>query len=106
MNTEHSEVKSRPLKVKFQVKVLALVLSVISLSWFFEGMRQIKQSVSPGHIALLVASVLSTFLLLWVQAFWIYLEEKSKGTLKKKVAHFDKMEDWLKAKAVDKDTNV
>ena len=106
MNTENSEVKTRPLKVKFQVKALALVLSVISLSWFFEGMRQIKQSVSVGHVVLLVAAVLSTVMLLWIQAFWIYLEEKSKGSLKKKVAHFDKMEHWLKSEAVNKDTNV
>jgi hypothetical protein len=96
MNREKTEVNARPLKVKFQLKVAAFILSIVSLSWFFEGMRQMKESTSLGHVALLMVAAVVTLALLWVQAFWIYLEEKSKGTLKKQVAHFDNLENWLK----------
>jgi hypothetical protein len=106
MNTEHNDAKPRPLKVKFQAKAVALVLSVLSLSWFFEGVRQLKQSPDVGHIAFLVVPVLATLLLLWVQAFWIYIEEKSKGTLKKTVVHFDRIEEWLKSTPADKSRKV
>jgi hypothetical protein len=84
------------LKIKFQVKALALVFSVLSLSWFFEGVRQIKTGVTFGHCVLLLSATVLTLALLWIQAFWIYLEEKSKGTLKKTVVHFDRLEQWLK----------
>jgi hypothetical protein len=47
----------------------------------------------------LVVSIVATASLLWIQAFWIYLEEKSKGTLKRKVAVFEKMENWFQAKS-------
>lgn len=103
MNAEHNDAKSRPLKVKFQAKATALVLSILSLSWFFEGVRHLKQSPDLGHMLFLVVPVLSTLLLLWVQAYWIYIEEKSKGTLKKTVVHFDRIEEWLKSTPVDKD---
>ena len=103
MNTEHNDPKARPLKVKFQAKVVALVLSILSLSWFFEGVRHLKQSPDLGHMLFLIVPVFSTLLLLWVQAYWIYIEEKSKGTLKKTVVHFDRIEEWLKSRPVDKD---
>lgn len=103
MSTEHEEVKASPLKVKFQVKIAALVLSILSLSWFFEGIRNLKQSLDFTHIIFLVFPVISTLFLLWVQAYWIYIEEKSKGRLKKTVVHFDRIEEWLNAKSIDKD---
>jgi hypothetical protein len=103
MNREHDEVKASPLKVKFQVKMAALVLSILSLSWFFEGVRNLKQSPDLTHIVFLVFPVVLTLFLLWVQAYWIYIEEKSKGSLKKTVVHFDRIEEWLNSRAVDKD---
>ena len=103
MNTEHNHAKTRTLKVKFQAKAVALVLSILSLSWFFEGVRHWKQSPDLGHAAFLVVPVLTTLLLLWVQAFWIYIEEKSRGTLRKTVVHFDRIEEWLKSPPADKD---
>jgi hypothetical protein len=100
MNTsEKTTTQGSTLKVKFQFKALALTLSVVSLSWFFEALRQLKTGVNFQHVALLIVAVAATLFLLWIQAFWIYLEEKSKGTLKKEVALFDRLENWLRARA-------
>jgi hypothetical protein len=80
------------LKVKFQVKLVAFAAATLSLSLFFEGMRQVGHEPSFEHFLLLIAGTVLTALLIWVQAFWIYVEEKSKGSLTKKVVHFDKLE--------------
>jgi hypothetical protein len=80
------------LKLKMWVKLTAFVAATFSLSLFFEGWRQIHQNPSVQNIILFAVGILSTIFLLWLQALWIYLEEKSKGTLTKKVVHFDKLE--------------
>src|SRR5262249_9338457 len=98
MNTENTQLKARTLKVKFQAKALALVLSIISLSWFFEGTRRLKESASLENLALLGVAAVVTVFLLMMQAFWIYLEEKSKGSLKRNIATFERIEAWLKAR--------
>jgi len=86
-------------KVKLPIRIAVIVLSVIALSWFFEGCRQIKAGITLAHVAVLFGGTVSTLFLLWLQAFWIYVEEKSKGTLKRKVVHFDKLEEyWLEGK--------
>jgi hypothetical protein len=84
--------KVNGLKVKFQVKLAAFVAATLSLSLFFEGFRQVSREPSYPHFALLIAGTALTALLIWLQAFWIYIEEKSKGSLSKKVVHFDKLE--------------
>jgi hypothetical protein len=98
MTTENSPVKPPTLKIKFQAKALALVLSIISLSWFFEATRRLKESVSLENLALLGVALVVTVFLLMLQAFWIYLEEKSKGTLRRNIASFERIEQWLKAR--------
>jgi dolichyl-phosphate-mannose--protein O-mannosyl transferase len=87
--------QSSRLKVKLPYKLLALGCSVIALSWFFEGYRQVSQSPSIAHCAVLVLGVMTTAFLLWLQAFWIYVEEKSKGTLNKEILHFDRLQKYL-----------
>ncbi len=47
---------------------------------------------------MLISGILATAFLLWLQAFWIYLEEKSKGTLRKKIVHFDRLQEYLEKK--------
>ena len=38
-------------------------------------------------------------LLVWLQGLWIYVEEKSKGTLKEeRLTHFDRLEEYLQGK--------
>jgi hypothetical protein len=87
----------RKLKVKLPIKLMVIVLSVVALSWFFEGFRQVQNSITIAHIAFFAGGILSTALLLGIQAFWIYLEEKYKGTLRQKIDHFEKLEEyWLR----------
>lgn len=106
MTTENSPVKPPTLKIKFQVKALALVLSIISLSWFFEATRRLKESVSFENLVLLGVALIATVFLLMLQAFWIYLEEKSKGTLKRNITSFERIEQWLKTRDVAAGKNV
>ncbi len=87
------------LKVKTPIKLLALVCSVVALSWFFEGYRQVSQSPSITHVAVLILGIASTVFFLWLQAFWIYVEEKSKGTLTKQIAHFDRLYNYFENRA-------
>jgi len=95
MEKKSNDKPTSALKIKAKVKILALIFSAITLSWCFEGFRQIKTAPTLAHYGLLVVGIISTALLLWIQAFWIYIEEKSKGTLAKKVIHFDHLQEWL-----------
>ncbi len=89
------EIKS--FKVKLPIRLAVIVLSVLALSWFFEGWRQINKGFTLSHILVFVSGTLITAVLLWLQGFWIYLEEKYKGTLRKKIEHFEKLEQsWFK----------
>jgi len=81
----------RPLKVSFRAKAVAFVVTVIALSWFFEGWRQVSSGITLTHCAVLIAGTGLTLALLAVQAYWIYIEEKSKGTLKRRIGIFERI---------------
>lgn len=89
---------TKRLKVRFAIKAAAFIASVISLSWFFEGWRKINESATLMHFGILIGGTLVTLALIGLQAYWIYIEEKSKGTLKKKIGLFDKIESYLDSK--------
>ncbi|HNB21565.1 MAG TPA: hypothetical protein PKZ32_04065 [Candidatus Melainabacteria bacterium] len=82
----------KPAKVRLPIRLFAFSLTVITLSWFFEGWREVQKE--PGLIpcAYLFFGTTLTMLLLGVQAYWIYIEEKSTGKLVRKVKLFDKIE--------------
>lgn len=82
---------SGPVKVKFVYKFVNFCLAAYSLSWFFEGWREINKELSPNNAAILSAGTLATLFFLAVHFYWIYFEEKSKGTLKKRVELFEKI---------------
>ncbi len=109
---DSSAESAKGLKLKFAVKLVGFLAATLSLSLIFEGWRQINQSPSSAHWALLLVAIVLTTFLLWVQAFWIYIEEKSKGTLKRRVSHFDKLESlFVQASPIpygdsDTETNV
>lgn len=75
-------------KVAFKFKVLAFVLTTITLSWFFEGCREIRE-ISLYSVSMLVGGTFLTLALLGMQGYWIYIEEKMKGTLKKRIGIFE-----------------
>lgn len=89
--SEQAASESTPTKVKFVYKFVNFSLAAYSLSWFFEGWREINKDLSVGNAAILVAGTVATLFFLAVHFYWIYFEEKSKGTLKKRVELFEKI---------------
>jgi hypothetical protein len=88
----------KPTKVRLPVRLVAFALTVITLSWFFEGWREIQREPGLVSCAYLFFGITLTGLLLAVQGYWIYIEEKSTGKLVRKVKLFDKIEAKLSAK--------
>jgi hypothetical protein len=77
------------LKVKFALKAAAFCASVLTLSWFFEGWRRIHQELGFVSVSILIAGVVCTLGLIVVQAFWVYVEEKQKGALLRRIGLFE-----------------
>ncbi len=102
-STKVEKVETAYKKVKFSYKLANFVAAVIALSWFFEGYRKISESPTVSHIMILVAGTLLTILFLGVHSYWIYIEEKSKGTLMKRIALFEKI--LAKSKKQEKSQN-
>jgi len=78
------------IKINLALKVVVFCSSVVTLSWFFEGTRQCKDAATPQGLSYLIGGTLLTLLLVALQAFFIYCEERSKGLRTRKVALFDK----------------
>jgi hypothetical protein len=76
-------------KISFALKAVAFCMAVISLSWFFQGWREVNQAPSIASVALLVFGTSLTLLILGIMGYWTYFEEKSKGTLKKKIKLYE-----------------
>jgi len=93
-----TKVLAKPTKVRLPIRLFAFTLTVITLSWFFEGWREVQKE--PGLIpcAYLFFGTTLTLFLLAVQGYWIYIEEKSTGKLVRKVKLFDKIEAKLSEK--------
>ena len=78
-------------KVKLVYKLTVFTASVITLSWFFEGTRQINDGLNVSSIGHLVVGTLGTVLMIGIYSYWIYIEEKAKGTLRKRIGLFEKI---------------
>jgi len=81
------------------IKLAVFAASVVSLSWFFAGWRQIHEASTLASWSLLVGGTLATLLLLGVQGYWIYFEEKDKGTLRKRVEIFERIGTLLEGRS-------
>lgn len=90
-----ADTSSKRLKIKFVYKFFAFVFSVVALSWFFEGTRQIQAGLSVSAIVYVLAGSLLTVALIGVQAFFIYAEEKSKDNRTRKIRLFDSIYERL-----------
>lgn len=86
------------MSVHWSLKWSIFAASVVSLSWFFAGWRQVNQAGGISDWALLVGGTASTICLLGLQGYWIYFEEKNKGRLTKRIALFEKIHEKLEAK--------
>ena len=78
-----------PLKIRMALKVLVFCCSTVTLSWFFEGLRQCKEVSGIQGPAVLIAGAITTLALVALQGFFIYCEERSKGRHTRKIALFD-----------------
>jgi|SRR5215471_5178448 len=76
-------------KIHWSAKLLAFALSVIALSWFFAGWRQVNETHTPVDWLLLLGGIAGTLLLLGLQGYWMYFEEKAKGSLRKRIQLFE-----------------
>jgi hypothetical protein len=82
---------SAPVKVRFSIKAVVFILAIFSLSWVFESFRQIHQGATLSRMAFLLFSILMTTLWLSIHSYWIYIEEKSKGTLRRRIELFERI---------------
>ncbi len=80
-------------KVPFTIRAVAFTCTVITLSWCFEGQREISRGVTAPHVLVLVAGITLTLVLLMVQGYWVYVEEKLKGNLRKRIGLYEKIYD-------------
>jgi hypothetical protein len=67
----------------------------MTLSWFFEGWRRIHQDAGFWSVSILIAGIVCTVGLIAIQAFWIYVEEKQKGALLRRIDLFEKLYEGL-----------
>ncbi|MBY0360104.1 MAG: hypothetical protein K2W82_19030 [Candidatus Obscuribacterales bacterium] len=86
------------MKIHRAIKWGAFLASTVSLSWFFAGWRQVNAEGRIEDWGLLAAGTLTTILLVMVQGFWIYCDEKAKGRLTKRIALYEKMYEFYKQK--------
>jgi hypothetical protein len=86
------------MKIHWSIRTIAFIASVFTLSIFFAGWRELTEH---GHIAygafVLTSGVLLTGLLLALQGYWIYFEEKQKGTLRRHIGWYESLHNLLEA---------
>jgi len=83
------------MSIHWSVKTSAFALSVWTLSVFFAGWREINTEFGPAACLTLASGTVMTLLLIALQGYWIYFEEKSKGTLQRKVPLFDAIHSFV-----------
>lgn len=109
VQTQAVNQKAKAEKMPKALTMSVFVLSIISLSWFFAGWRQVHETNNFGDWALLISGTLLTCLFVFLQAYWIYCEEKSKGTLRKQIVFFEKINQrvnvYRQAKSLSKQIN-
>lgn len=85
------------MKIHWTIRYSAFIASVFALSLFFAGWRETMEHGQLSGLLLLAGGVLLTAFFLAMQGYWIYFEEKNKGTLRRHVALFEKVHAFLNA---------
>lgn len=70
-------------RIHWSIRYSVFALSTFTLSLFFAGWREINTTMQASGFLLLAAGVILTLLLLMLQGYWIYFEEKNKNSLRK-----------------------
>lgn len=85
--------------VHWAVKTAAFVASIFSLSWFFAGWRLVHEAQTTANWLALTGGTVFTVLLVSLQGYWIYFDEKAKGTLRKRIGLYERIHDALALKS-------
>ena len=85
-------------RIHWSIRYLVFALSTFTLSLFFAGWREINTTMHASGFVLLSAGVLLTGVLLMLQGYWIYFEEKNKGSLRKTSKFFEAIHKHVEAK--------
>jgi predicted negative regulator of RcsB-dependent stress response len=85
-------------RIHWSIRYLAFALSTFTLSLFFAGWREVNTTMHWSGFLLLAAGVVLTLLLLMLQGYWIYFEEKNKGSLKKTSKLFESIYQMVERK--------
>jgi hypothetical protein len=85
-------------RVNGAVRWGAFALATYTLSLFFAGWREINTTGHWSGFLLLAAGVVFTGTILMLQCYWIYFEEKNKGTLHRKSKIFDALHEFIDSK--------
>ena len=88
-------------KIHWGAKLTAFAASVIALSWFFAGWRQVNDTHTIIDWLLLFAGIAGTLMLLGLQGYWMYFEEKAKGALRKRIQLFEAIHSALSGSRKD-----
>lgn len=80
------------MKVHLAIRTTAFIASVLTLSLFFAGWREFAEE---GHVAygvfVMASGIVLTALMLVLQGYWIYFEEKEKGTLRRHIRWYESL---------------
>ncbi|MBI5172642.1 MAG: hypothetical protein SFV17_21780 [Candidatus Obscuribacter sp.] len=77
-------------KVKLSLKLAVFVMATITLSWFFEGWRQVSEAPTLAGLAYLFGGTTLTIVLVSLYGFFMYAEERSKGGRTRNIPLFDR----------------
>ena len=64
------------------IRALIFIISIFSLSYFFEAGRVIVNEQTFSHLWMAILSGMIFLLSLFVMGYWIYAEEKEKNNLR------------------------
>lgn len=83
------------MNIHWSVRCSAFALSVWTLSLFFAGWREINTVGGVVAVLTLASGVVLTGLLLFIQGYWIYFDEKNKGGLRREIKSYDGLHSFL-----------
>jgi hypothetical protein len=87
------------MRIHWSIRLTAFIASVYTLSVFFAGWREIFEHGNVAYGAVVLSSgVVLTGLLLALQGYWIYFEEKNKGTLRRHIGLYESLHALIEAR--------
>lgn len=86
------------MRIHWSIRTAAFIASVFALSLFFAGWREVMEHGQLAGFALLTGGIILTALCLALQGYWIYFEEKNKGTLRRHIGWFESLHSFMESR--------